>query len=93
LLGIASAVFLGSESCRTHEHYLPVYIYIYIEREREGERERERERESERKETFSGCSERHYIEGGVQENNIFGLEGSQAVPASPSDRDKAYDQN
>jgi hypothetical protein len=31
LLGIASAVFLGSESHWTHEHYLPVfYIYIYI---------------------------------------------------------------
>jgi hypothetical protein len=28
-------------------------------------------------------SERHYTGG--QENNIFGSEGSQAVPASPSD--------
>jgi hypothetical protein len=28
-----------------------------------------------------------------QENNIFGLEGSQAVPTSPFDRGKAHDQN
>jgi hypothetical protein len=55
LLGIGSAVYLGSESRGTHE------------------RERERERE--------------------RENNIFGLEGFQAVLASPSLRGKAYDQN
>jgi hypothetical protein len=57
------------------------------------EREKERERERERKEKVAGGSERHYIGVGVQENNIFGLEGSQAVPASPSARGKAYDQN
>jgi hypothetical protein len=35
LLGIASAVFLGSESRGTHEHYLPVF-YRDSERERGG---------------------------------------------------------
>jgi hypothetical protein len=30
---------------------------------------------------------------GEQGNNIFGFEGSQAVPASPSGRGKAYDQS
>jgi hypothetical protein len=40
-------------------------------------------------------SERHYNYIGVEgrENNIFGIEGSQAVPTNPSVRGKAYDQN
>jgi hypothetical protein len=36
---------------------------------------------------------RHYIGCGSWENYIFGLEGSQAVPISPSGRGKAYDEN
>jgi hypothetical protein len=50
-----------------------------------------REREGEEKEVRGG-SERCYIWGGGQEHNIFGLEGSQAVPASSSGME-AYDQN
>jgi hypothetical protein len=43
---------------------------------------------------FGGGSERYYSEvGGGRENNIFGLKGSHAAPASPSGRGKAYDQN
>jgi hypothetical protein len=45
------------------------------------------------RETVRGGIERHYTGGWGGENNIFGLEGSQAVPASPSGRSKAYDQN
>jgi hypothetical protein len=40
-----------------------------------------------------GGIKRHYIGGGGGENKIFCLEGSQAVPASPSGKGKAYDQN
>jgi hypothetical protein len=40
-----------------------------------------------------GGSESHCIGVGCRENNIFGLEGSQAVPASPSGRNKTYGQN
>jgi hypothetical protein len=36
---------------------------------------------------------RHYIGCVDRDNCIFGLEGSQAVPVSPSGRGKAYDQN
>jgi hypothetical protein len=51
--------------------------------------------ETERRESMGGGdgSERHYIGSWGEENNIFGLEGSQAMPASPSGRGKAYDQN
>jgi hypothetical protein len=44
------------------------------------EREREREREGE-----GGGSDRHYISGGGWQHYCL-FEGSQAMPASPSDR-------
>jgi hypothetical protein len=44
----------------------------------------ERERESEL---------RVVVKDTVLGNNIFGFEGSQAVPASPSGRGKAHDQD
>jgi hypothetical protein len=47
---------------------------------RVGKSEREKER-------VGGGSERLQW-GGGQENNIFGFEGSQSVPVSPSGRDK-----
>jgi hypothetical protein len=47
------------------------------------------EREKRREEKVRGGSERHYIGGGGGEKNILGLEGSQAVPTSPSGRGKA----
>jgi hypothetical protein len=48
--------------------------------------ERERERRK-----LGGGSERHYrLEGGVTETSFSSLEGSQAVPASPSG--KGFDQ-
>jgi hypothetical protein len=46
-------------------------------------RERERERERERR-GWVGGSEKHYISGGVE--TLFPFEGSQAMPASPSDK-------
>jgi hypothetical protein len=39
-----------------------------------------------------GGSETHYNAGRDREN-IFGLEGSRAVPASPAVKGKAYDNN
>jgi hypothetical protein len=36
-----------------------------------------------------GGSERHYSRGGGIGNNNFRFEGSQALPASPSDKDEA----
>jgi hypothetical protein len=46
-------------------------------------RDTEREREGE-----GGGSKRHYISGGGEHYFLF--EGSQAMPASPSDRGEVY---
>jgi hypothetical protein len=63
---------------------ISIILLSFVESERESEKRKFERRDG---------SERHYAGSGGEKNNIFGLDGSQAVPGSPSDRDKAYDQN
>jgi hypothetical protein len=75
---MARAVFLGLSPAGL----MSIIFLSSIERERDRQREEK-----------VGLTVRGTTTGlGGQENHIFGLDGSQAVPASPSGRGKEYGQ-
>jgi hypothetical protein len=101
LLVLASTVKLGPKPHGTHDHTLPSdgLGNLSSARERESERERElgggggeEEEEEEEEEEKRGEVVRDTTFGGSKKERIYisGFEGSQAVPARPSDRRSAY---